>query len=312
MAYSTEKLNELYEKVAKKRKAELELEELVVREEELSVKVEGLKDRKNIEQADVDRLEGRSLAAFFYNVIGKKEEKIEKEKKEAYEAAVMYDAAALEYESVKKGIEQRQAIINELKFCEDEYKNAMENAIKRISESGNINARDIMKLNEDMNYLKAQNRECDEAIVAGEEAIEEALDVKNSLDSAGDWNTWDVFGGGGIITHIAKYDHLDDAQEKIEKLQVKLSEFKTELVDVNLSADIKVEIDGFTRFIDFAFDNIFTDFEVGGRIAESISQVEETIGKIESVMDELEEMKINNNEKIQKINEALEKIVLEK
>lgn len=34
MAYSTEKLNELYEKVAKKRKAELELEELVVREEE--------------------------------------------------------------------------------------------------------------------------------------------------------------------------------------------------------------------------------------------------------------------------------------
>ena len=312
MTNNNEKLVELYEKVAKKKKAEVELEDLIIQEEELSVKVEGLKDRKDIEQRDVERIEGRSLAAFFYNVIGKREEKIEKEKKEAYEAAVKYDAVAKEYESVKSGIEQRKAIVEELKFCEYEYKKAMDEAIKSISESGNINAREVMKLNENMNYLKAQNRECNEAIAAGEKAIEKALDVKANLDSASSWNTWDIFGGGGFITHMAKYDHLDDAQEKIEKLQVKLSQFKTELTDVNISSDIKVEIDGFTRFVDYFFDNIFTDWEVGGKIDDSISQIETTIENINKVIEELEEMKSSNIEKIDELNESIEKIVLEK
>ncbi len=310
MTNNNDKLVSLYEKVAKKRKAEVELEDLMLQEEELYEKVEGLKERKDIEQRDVEKLEGRSLAAFFYNVIGKKEEKLEKEKREAYEAAVKYDAIAFQYESIKRGIEQRKAVINELHGCEEQYEKAMAEAAKRIRESGNSYGAEIMKLQEEMNYLKSQNRECDEAIAAGEDAIEEALDVKSSLDSASSWNTWDVFGGGGIITHMAKYDHLDDAQEKIEKLQVRLSEFKTELTDVHISADIKVEIDGFTRFVDYFFDNIFTDWEVGGKIDDALSQVNSTIQSIENVIEELEEMKNSNMDKLQELNGKVEKIVL--
>ncbi len=305
-----ERLNELYEKVAKKRKAEAELEELYIRAEELSVKVEGLKDRRDIEQHDVEKLEGRSLAAFFYNVIGKKEEKLEKEKREAYEAAVKYDAIAFEYESVKRGIEQRQVIVKELEGCEKQYGSAMVDAVQHISTSGNPHAKEVMKLQEELNYLKAQNKECDEAIAAGEYALNVALDVESSLDSASSWNTWDIFGGGGIITHMAKYDHLDDAQEKIEKLQVELAEFKTELTDVNISADIKIEIDGFTKFADYFFDNIFTDWEVGGKIADGIAQVTDTMQSIKNVIEELEEMKNSNEEKMEELNKALEKIVL--
>ena len=48
-----------------------------------------LEKSKLAEQADVDRLEGHSLAAFFYQVIGKMDEKLDKERQEAY-ACLLY------------------------------------------------------------------------------------------------------------------------------------------------------------------------------------------------------------------------------
>lgn len=48
--------------------------------------VQALEKAKQSEQADVDRLEGRTLAAFFYNAIGKMEEKLTQERREAYAA----------------------------------------------------------------------------------------------------------------------------------------------------------------------------------------------------------------------------------
>ena len=46
---------------------------------------------KRQEQADVDRLEGHSLATFFYQVIGKMDEKLDKERQEAYAARVIIE-----------------------------------------------------------------------------------------------------------------------------------------------------------------------------------------------------------------------------
>ena len=53
---------------------------------------------------DVDRLEGRSLSAFFYNVIGKMDEKLTQEKQEAYAARVKYDAAARELAGIEEDL----------------------------------------------------------------------------------------------------------------------------------------------------------------------------------------------------------------
>uniref|UniRef100_UPI0040572F2D hypothetical protein n=1 Tax=Acetatifactor sp. TaxID=1872090 RepID=UPI0040572F2D len=70
-------------------------------QKDLTAKVTELEKRKQKEQTDVERLECGSLAAFFYNVIGKMDDKLTKEKQEAYEAAVKYDVAYRELQSVK-------------------------------------------------------------------------------------------------------------------------------------------------------------------------------------------------------------------
>ena len=74
MTYYDDRLQKLQQDVARKKRAEAELSEL---REQINILAENerkLKKIKLAEQADVDRLEGRSLAAFFYNVVGNKDE----------------------------------------------------------------------------------------------------------------------------------------------------------------------------------------------------------------------------------------------
>ena len=93
MTFYDEQLQNLQQQVARKAHLETVLRDLHNQKKELDIKVADLNRVKQDEQTDVDRLEGHSLAAFFYAVVGKKEEKLDKERKEAYTAYVKYDAA---------------------------------------------------------------------------------------------------------------------------------------------------------------------------------------------------------------------------
>ena len=93
MAYFNEDLQQLKDKVMQKKRMETELHDLYAQKRDLTGRVAQLEKIKNSEQKDVDRLEGGSLVAFFYNVVGKMDEKLTKEKEEAYKAAVKYETA---------------------------------------------------------------------------------------------------------------------------------------------------------------------------------------------------------------------------
>ena len=56
--------------------------------------------------------------------------------------------------------------------------------------------------------------------------------VYGSLNSAGNWGTWDVL-GGGLLTDMMKYSRLDDAQRGMEQLQSALRRYRAELADVD-------------------------------------------------------------------------------
>ena len=77
----------------------------------------------------------------------------------------------------------------------------------------------------------------------------------------------------------------------IEDLQEKLRRFRTELADVDMEnrANLQVNIQGFLRFADYFFDNIFTDWTVLNRINESKKQVLETKTKILQLLEFLKE-----------------------
>ena len=99
-----------------------------------------------------------------------------------------------------------------------------------------------------------------------------------------------MFGGGGIITHMAKHSHLDEAQDLVSELQSKLRRFKTELADIQITANMQVNIDSFLRFADYFFDGLFADWAVGDKISQSMNSVSSTKSQISRTLDKLNSM----------------------
>ena len=310
MILYNEQLRILYDMVCRKQHLEKVQEELMLQKNMLSVNVRKLKESCKKEQADVERLEGGSLSAFFYNVIGKMDEKLTKEREEAYAAKVKYDAAARELQKVEEDLKKNESDLNELGDCEKQYEELLEVKKERMKTTGHWAAEKILELEQRLTYLDNQKRELDEAMEAGEAASALTEDVLNSLSSAESWGIFAIL-VGGIIADAMKYSDLDEAQMLIENLQDQLRRFKTELADVTIDSEMNVKIDGFLQFADYFFDNLFTDWAVMDKIRNSRLQVENTGDQIQSVMKKLSEMKDQVIVQREAIQEQLEKLIVQ-
>lgn len=302
-------LKALWEQVAEKKVVDAKYQELQAQRKTVAQRVRQLEKVKQSEQADVDRLERGSLAAFFYQMVGRMDEKLDKEQQEAYAARVRYDAAARELASIDADLARLEARLKGLSGCEQRYQDALMERFREIKETNSPAAQELMESESRVVELKLRRREIREAVQAGKTALKQAGAVLESLDSARGWSTMDLV-GGGIWSDLAKYDHLDEAQEQVEQLQVDLRRFKTELADVEINAEIQVTIEGFLRFADFFFDNLFTDWEVRDRIDQSIDQVRDTKRQIQRVLDKLERMEGSIKAQLEDETEKQEQIAL--
>lgn len=309
MVYYDEKLRELHEKMSRQKQLDAMLTDLYDQQRQLKPKVEELAILKASEQADVDKLEGRTLAAFFYEILGKKNDKLTKEKREALEAAVKYDAAARELAAVESDILRYRSELQSLKGCEAEYARLIQEKSDIIKNSGRPEAAEILRTEERIAQAKSQLQEIGEAISAGKSALRCANNVMNSLDSAEGWGTWDML-GGGLLSDMAKYSHLDDAQASIEQLQVQLRRFKTELADVTIQANFSIQVGEFLRFADYFFDNIFTDWAVMDRISQAKRQVSDTQYQLNNVLNRLNSMARTQEDICAREQQKLDELVL--
>lgn len=310
MILYNEQLRILYDMVCRKKHLEKMRKELTEQRYIVSNNVNELNKMRLKEQADVDKLEGGSLSAFFYNVIGKMDEKLTKEREEAYVATVKYDAAVKEFEKVKEDLLKNKEELKKLGNCVEQYEELLELKKERMKTTGHWAAEKLFEFEQRLTYLDNEERELNEALEAGEAAEKLVENVLDGLSSAESWGTFDVL-GGGLIADAVKYSRLDEAQVLIEDLQAQLRRFKTELADVTIDSEMNVKIDGFLQFADYFFDNLFTDWMVMDKIRNSQQQLENTGDQIRSVMEKLLEMK--NQVQIQKkaIQEKLDELVVQ-
>lgn len=281
-----EELKELQQQAAMKNRLETILKELKKQREELQDRVDELAAIKEKEQLDVDRLEKRSLTNYFYQVVGKLDERLTVEKQEAYQAAVKYDAAFGELQAVEADIRTKELKYGRVRRSNERYQEVLKEKQEAVKLSGIPEAAEILRMEALVTSLDVQIKELNEAISAGKAAEQIADGILSSLSSAEGWGTWDLL-GGGLIADMAKHSHLDEAQGQVERLQGALRRFKTELADVEIIADMQVNIDGFLRFADYFFDGLFADWSVMNRISEAQGQMKNVKGQIVSLLGRL-------------------------
>ena len=132
-------------------------------------------------------------------------------------------------------------------------------------------------------------REIQEAVAAGERALDSLRAAEKSLNSAGGWGLIDMFGGGMFSTMI-KQSKINDARGELEAARYALRSFEKELQDVSRAVDLRIDIGSFLSFADFFFDNFFVDWMVQSKIDQAKSQVSQAIRQVEGILTELRRM----------------------
>lgn len=305
-----ERFAEVKERLARKQHLEAVMPDLQNQYSDVMAKVMELRDRKAEEQKDVDRLEHGSLTAFLLNVVGKKEEKLAKEQREAYMAAVKCDAAEKELADVEERLQRAGEELTGLQNCEKEYEALLQEKREEIERKGLPAADEILKTERNLFFAEKQLREIKEAMNEGEKAEQLAEAALDKLDSADGWSTFDLL-GGGFLADMAKHGAIDEAQELIESLQRQLRSFKTELTDVQIDASITIGISEMLKFADYFFDGFFMDYEVKHRIEDSIEQVKETKEKIVTMLRQLNGMLAECERKQAGYKELLRRLIRE-
>ena len=237
------------------------------------------------ESRDVEQLTEKSLAKFLLTLVGKYEDKLDKEQREEIAAKLAYDRAAAHVEQLLQ--EQKTLALRISNLRDDEKAYCAELERRRSELKGRITAPEnaqLAELENERSGIISQVTEIREAQSAAARAKATAARVLESLERAKRWATYDVIAGNGIISHMAKYSHIDSAEQDFYQLSSQLRNLKSELADVRgLTTAGLSEISSTQRAVDFWFDNIFTDLSVRGQIKDNAAEVSRLLGTIRAV-----------------------------
>ena len=83
---------------------------------------------------------------------------------------------------------------------EEEHVRAVDAKAQLLASGDGDFARQLLPLSERLAELTADQKELKEALDAGQSALSSLKSVSSDLDSAANWGTWDMMGGGLLTT----------------------------------------------------------------------------------------------------------------
>jgi len=242
-----------------------------------------LKDILQDETKDVSKLESLSVVGLFYSILGSKEKQLEKERQEMLTAKLKYDECCNSISVIERDLASYEESYKRYFGADSEYENAIKRKEELILKSNDDNAHKLNELMDKNAELEAMKQEVNEAIKAGKLVQEGLSNVMKSLQSAENWGTWDMMGGGFLATS-AKHSRIDEAREYAHNVKTALRRFKNELSDIDLTADFEINVGSFDKFADYFFDGLISDWVVQDRIHKSSESVKHAADNVNKVM----------------------------
>ncbi|MBP2018995.1 putative nucleic acid-binding Zn-ribbon protein [Symbiobacterium terraclitae] len=237
------------------------------------------------EQRDVERLESGSLWALLTTMFADRTERLDRERQEAAEALVRYEEARQHAEQLRRDLQTAEREAANLAGADTAYRELLAEKEQRLrSEQGPAVER-LLALDREEADASRRLREIAEALDAGQSACMGLRRVTDLLRSAESWGTWDML-GGGLLSTMVKHSRIDDARAQLNEVRHALDVFRRELADVGGVIDLpSVDLDGFTRFADYFWDNFFVDWIVQSRIGQALRAVQDAQSQVLHLLD---------------------------
>jgi len=265
--------------------------------------VKSLLAKYEAESMDVEQMKAEKLSVYILKLTGRYEGKLNKETEQMLAAKMEYDKASEKVKELRFQSKEADERLAALRQEEQVYEAELNKREEIIRNDVNSEAsRKYRELEETQNLLSRQLIETKEALRAANRVISTADIAMEHLGSAEKWATYDMWTRGGILSHMAKYEHIDNAEEASYRLSSQMDDLKRELSDINIPETAGFSgIDSTTRAVDFWFDNIFTDLNVRSRIRDDSEQLRSTRNQIWEVIGKLESNISSINQKLQDI-----------
>lgn len=244
------------------------------------------------EKRNLDAMKGFSFSGLMEKISGKYQENYDQANEKYIAAKKIYDEHESSFNKFKQEMDLIHVEIDELKSKHA----ALKNEIFTSYPEGKALFAEIERRKKSLYEIR---KEVKEAIDAVEAVIALSREARESLSGAKGWSTFDTFFGGGLVTDLAKYSKMDEANEQIAKISEATEIMRKELKDIDMSIESKMEtIGGGEKFFDVAFDNIFSDWNIRSKISINLSRLEEFI-------EELVESSLQLRKKLNEIDREL-------
>jgi len=237
------------------------------------------------ELEELDKLESGGIKSAFYKVLGSKEQQLEKERQDYLEVSLQFNehqkmVELLEYE--KKLLDKKIVGLPKLAQRLEDLKALRAN---EILNSPNLKLSESFKsILSSLDDNRLINKEVKEAITTGTTALKSLAVVRASLQKAEEWGRWDMMNKRGYQTHM-KHSAIDQAHRAITRAQYELNLFNKEYSDIQSDhINFNLKIDSFSKFTDYFFDNLISDWIVQQKIKNSMSNVEANMDKLQRVL----------------------------
>ena len=137
---------------------------------------------------------------------------------------------------------------------------------------------------------KSRQQEISEALMAADMASMSLQKAEELLQEGTSWGIWDMLGGGFFST-MFKHNRMDEAQAAMNEARGHLRRLKRELLDVNLTGDLKMDVGSFLTFADYFFAGVIADWMVQSKIGDALNQVREARRQVSGIRKRLQEMR---------------------
>ncbi|GAA0182770.1 hypothetical protein SH2C18_50880 [Clostridium sediminicola] len=275
--------------------------------EEIRKKLE-LKNILDKEEMDVKKLQSLSISGVFYAVLGSKDEKLSKERQEYLAAKLKYDECCNHVKYLDEEIKSYKEKLKEYYLLDKEYEQIVKKKQKLILEANDDNTKKLLELVEKITDNKSNLNEINEALDAGNRVSSQLNKTAKSLNSAKNWGTYDML-GGGLLATAAKHSKIDEAKDYASDAHAMLSKFKRELEDVRIESNLEINIDSFDRFVDYFFDGLIADWSVQSKINNSLSNVNTAINNVDAIVAKLNKVKGEIEKKISEDNVSMDSLI---
>lgn len=273
--------------------------------------VENLLRKYEKEALDVERIREESFSSVLLKLAGRYEKKLDKEVQEMIRAKAEYDAACIRLAELEQEAVRLKSSIDSLVMDRRVYMDEFYRRESLLRNGDGELSRAYRKLCGEAENLSRQLAETEEALGAARRAYDTALSALDYLHDADGWATYDVLFSRGLMSHMAKYDKIDKAQEAFERLNAQLEELQLELNDIHLHIDFPpVVIDPATRFFDYWLDNIFTDIRVRNLIREYMEYAKDLLERLKWIIDRLVTAKRDLIDVIRRVEERQEEMII--